>query len=204
MFRTPPTPGIYDVWYRYVEGSDIVLHEKLEHAVTVSKLVSKELLEFCHQQMIAELSGAENLEALSNRLAYEIASLTSLLSMQLKATVCIDEEVHSVAAAIQYLAPTPQMIRSYVERLVASNEAMRTQLASTREQLEQSQTQVNELQTNLFESQKALLTDSLTGIGNRRFCQSAMKHAVMQRLDDRALTYLMLIDVDKLRSINES
>jgi diguanylate cyclase len=204
VFRTPPTPGVYDVWYRYVEGTDRVLHEQLEHAVTVSKSVSKDLLEYCYQQKIADVSGSESLETVSNRLAHEISSLTSLLSAALKESEGIEESVLSSRDSIQDLAPTPQMIRTCIEQLLSSNDAMRAQLTATRVQMEQSQAQVNQLKANLLESQKSLLTDSLTGIGNRRYCQSAMKHAVLQRQEVDSRTYLFLVDLDNLKSINNS
>ncbi len=96
------------------------------------------------------------------------------------------------------------MIRTCIEKLLSNNDAMRSQLATTRVQMEQSQAQVNQLKTKLLESQKSLLTDSLTGIGNRRYCQSAIKHAVMQRQEGDMHTYLLLLDLDNLKAINNS
>ncbi len=204
VFRTPPTPGVYDVWYRYVEGSDKVLHEQLEHSVTVSKSVSKDLLEYCYQQKIADVSGSDSLETVSTRLAQEISNLNQLLSSSLKESEGIEEAVRSTRDSIQELTPTPQMIRTCIEKLLSNNDAMRSQLATTRVQMEQSQAQVNQLKTKLLESQKSLLTDSLTGIGNRRYCQSAIKHAVMQRQEGDMHTYLLLLDLDNLKAINNS
>lgn len=204
VFRTPPTPGVYDVWYRYVEGTDKNLHEQLEHAVTVSRSVSKDLLEYCYQQKIADVSGSESLETVSNKLAEEISSLSKLLSISLEASEGIEESVISTRDSIKELTPTPQMIRTCIEQLLASNDAMRSQLMTTRVQMEQSQTHVNHLKATLLDSQRSLLTDSLTGIGNRRYCQSAIKHAISQRQAGESNTYLFLLNLDNLKGINNS
>ncbi len=204
VFQTPPTPAIYDVWYRYVEGTDKDLHEQLEHAVTVSKSVSKDLLEHCYQQKIAADSGSDSLEAVSDKLAYELSRLTKLLSVQLQTSGEIEQEVLSTRDSMKDLIPTPQMIRMCIEQLLASNEAMREQLTSTRTQMEQSQSQIDQLKVSLQESQKTLLTDPLTGIGNRRCCQSAIKHAVMRRDKADSDAYMILLSLDNLQAINDS
>ncbi len=204
VFQTPPTPSIYEVWYRYVEGTDQDLHEQLEHAVTVRKSVSKELLEYCHQKKIVAVSGSQGLEAVSDKLAHELSSLTTLLSDQLKASGEIEQGVQSTRASIKDQIATPEMFRACIEQLLASNEAMREQLTSTRAQMEQSRSQIGKLKVNLQESQKTLLIDSLTGIGNRRFCHSAIKHTIMQRDKANSPAYMILVDLDKLRAVNDS
>ncbi len=41
-FQTPPTPDVYEIWYRFAEGSNPELTEQLSFAVNELKSVSRE------------------------------------------------------------------------------------------------------------------------------------------------------------------
>jgi len=43
-FDTPPTPEVYEVWYRFVEGSNKDVVDQLTFAVNVAKVVTTEHL----------------------------------------------------------------------------------------------------------------------------------------------------------------
>jgi len=49
-FGTPPTPEVYEVWYRYAEGGNEEMRDQLAHAVNDAKSVSVELLSSLHRQ----------------------------------------------------------------------------------------------------------------------------------------------------------
>ena len=40
-FKTPPTPEVYEVWYRFVEGGNKSIREQLSHAIHEAKIVSR-------------------------------------------------------------------------------------------------------------------------------------------------------------------
>jgi diguanylate cyclase len=204
VFRTPPTPGVYDVWYRYVEGTDSALHEQLSHAVTVSKAVTKEQLEYFHQQKIAETVGAQSVEQVREKLSREIASLTSLISSQIDANEEFDAGIRAAQGTLGDFMPTPFMIRGCIEQLIKCNQKMHAQMTELQSGMKASQDQIDQLQESLLESQKAVLTDPLTSIGNRRSYDLAVKRALVSRDNHQSPLYMLLVDLDKLKLINDT
>ncbi len=65
-FGTPPTPDIYEVWYRYAEGSNRELVQALDFLVNESKSVSLETLRALHQQFC--LAGTPVVDSVSEGL----------------------------------------------------------------------------------------------------------------------------------------
>lgn len=57
--KTPPTPAVYEVWYRFVEGGNEAINDQLKHAVNVAKSVSKSQLEELRRQFLDESDSAQ-------------------------------------------------------------------------------------------------------------------------------------------------
>lgn len=203
VFRTPPTPSIYEVWYRYVEGTDSSLHDQLSHAVTISKSVSKHQLEFLHQQLLADSTGVSAVDEVRNRLVEEIESLTQLVASQLDSTQRFDESLRTVQSTLGDTMATPFMIERCVTKLITNNEQMQQQLTRMQSHMSESQRQIGDLKEDLLVAQRTAITDSLTGLGNRRHFDSSARHAIGHRGETDSLVYMVLIDVDRLKSIND-
>jgi GGDEF domain-containing protein len=89
-----------------------------------------------------------------------------------------------------------------IEQLLRSNQAMQTKLNEMGSRLQESQGQVDVLQHNLLDLQKTMLTDPLTGVGNRRFFGQLLDQAI-ERADRDVSAFLILIDLDGFKGIND-
>ena len=84
---------------------------------------------------------------------------------------------------------------------------MQHQIALTNARLAESEKQITQLQQELTLSQKAMLTDALTEIGNRRFFEMTVEAAVNQMNSESkgsGLVALFLIDLDLFKRVNDS
>jgi diguanylate cyclase len=202
VFRTPPTPSVYDVWYRYVEGSDTALREQLSHSVTVSRSVSKQQLEFIHQQFSKDLSYNDSVDRVSERLVREIESIGQLLGNQMDMSEHFGQQVHAAQDTLSDAVLSPLALRTCVEQLAKCNSQMITQLSQVQTQLSDSRQQISELKDDLVQSQRELLKDPLTGVGNRRYYDHLVKRAMERREEVSHPLFMFLVDIDKLKVIN--
>jgi diguanylate cyclase len=201
-FQTPPTPDVYEIWYRFAEGSNSELTEQLSFAMNELKSVSRERIQQLHQEFFARADANERNADLSNDLASELGGLESMINTQLTISGEFDDVVSSVGQTLSEDA-SPDELRGCVETVLATSQVMHNQLRELRTQLEQSQEKVEKLREDFLESQKSLQTDPLTGVGNRRCFDTAIKQAIEERSTTDKARVLLLIDLDRFKEIND-
>jgi diguanylate cyclase len=202
-FQTPPTPEVYEVWYRYVEGGIKPLRDQLSYSVDVVKSVSTTQLQELRQQFLNSSAGADANQTVSNKLAAEMEGLQTLISRQQGANA---EFSGSIAIANDRLLDekvTPAEIKSSLASMLRGNEKMLLQIAEMDSSLKSSKSQISDLRETLAELQKTTLVDPLTGIGNRRMFDATLKMADEPRTSETP-NCLFLMDLDKFKDINDT
>lgn len=201
-FKTPPTPEVYEIWYRFAEGENDALSEKLGFVVNELKSISRERIEEIHREFFASNESNQD-SAITEKLADELTGLESMLRQQIaigddfgSAVTSANETLHEDAG--------PEQVRDCVEAVLATSETMQSQLFSLRSKLETSQDSVEKLRADFLESQVKLQIDPLTCVGNRRFFDATMKQSLEEQSDRDMHRVLMLVDLDKFKEINDT
>jgi diguanylate cyclase len=201
-FNTPPTPDVYEVWYRFVEGRNEALLEQLSHAVHEAQDVNSSLLSKLHDQFREQNDGT--IDQVSLELSHELNELQALVSSQISAG---DEFHHSIDSATETITSgigTSQSVEACLAGLLSSNRKMQSQLKEMETRLLESQMQVDSLRNDLHESQRSVMTDPLTGVGNRRYFDAVMDQALNSKASLNKQTFLILIDLDEFKKINDT
>ncbi len=94
-FQTPPTPEVYEVWYRFAEGENPDLTTQLSFAVNELKSVSRNRIEQLHQEFFARKESREEDADLTNCLAAELGGLESMIRTSITITDDFDAAVNA-------------------------------------------------------------------------------------------------------------
>ncbi|QDS88533.1 Response regulator PleD [Rosistilla ulvae] len=201
QFKTPPTPNVYRVWYRYVEGMDQELVEQLAPAVTEARSISVGLLESIHSQTCdpADETNADVGEAL----VAELNRFQSLLSQQQAAGTEFEGTINT-ASKLLNTAPSDKNSADCIAVINAGATLMKQQLNDASEKLVAAKNQIAKLQTELAQSKRGMMTDHLTGIGNRRYFDAQVRQTIQSLEYCSGCVYLILMDVDHFKTINDS
>jgi diguanylate cyclase len=202
-FQTPPTPEVYEVWFRFAEGNNPELKEQLEYAVKELKTVDRKRIEQLHHQFFARAELKDTNADLTNSLASEMGSFESMIQSQIAIGNDFDAAVSAAGENLQEKSDADE-VRNLVETVVATSESMRRELGKLRSELESSLAKVDSLREEFQESQKNLLSDPLTGVGNRRLFDTLIRQSVEDGPDPRTYRLLMLIDLDNFKDINDT
>ncbi len=197
----PLTPENFAVWYRFVENQIPQLRCDIAHSLLKNgKISTLEMNQY--QQMLKETDDANEENKLTSSLKAEMENLQKTVSQQLSAN---SEFGASIEGAKANLAKnvTAETIAATIASLVSSNEAITRQLKETRRQLNASHNQVDGLRSSLVKAQRVSMTDSLTSVGNRRFCDYMINKAI-ENMDFQPNQYLILIDLDDFKTINDT
>ena len=202
-FRTPPTPEVFEVWYRFVEGGNKAIHDQLSYAVNVAKSVSTTQLQELRRQFLDSSDASKANQEISQKLTKEVEGLQSLITSQQGANVVFGGSIASASERLQDETVTTTEIKSCLSSMLQGNEKMQQQMADLDSKLQSSKSQVDGLRDTLAELQKTILIDPLTGIGNRRLFDATIIVADEPRTSDKHL-YLFLVDLDKFKNINDT
>ncbi|GAA5509640.1 diguanylate cyclase [Novipirellula caenicola] len=202
-FKTPPTPNIYEVWYRYAEGRSPEISDHLSGAIDEAQTVSAAQLEALHQRF-CQPTDAKLSTQISSKLEEELQELVNAIERQMHAGEQLGDSIDHANRDLTAANVTPEKIKACVAKIIASNATMQSQLDSMQVQLKQSQGQISQLQEELIASRRSTMTDALTGVGNRRCFDALMETAIRNRRTDTAGdAVLMLVDLDGFKYVND-
>lgn len=201
-YQTPPTPKVYEVWYRYAENRSDPIRERIDHLINQTDSVDVEALEEIYDQFCSEPDAQT--AKIGSELSQELSEFKSLLSSQIHAGEEFNSKISSASNTLGRDAGSDEDIKKCVTQLLENNQRMQTQLQATREQLHESQNQVENLRKGLDDSQRKIMTDPLTGVGNRRFFDNTLLHTSQRASCNDSSTFLLLIDLDEFKGINDT
>jgi len=202
-FRTPPTPEVYEVWYRYVEGGNKAIEAQLSYAVHVAKSVNTVQLLDLRKQFLNTSDTAEANQQISLQLANEMDGLQSLVSTQQGAIVEFSDCIASANDQLFEETASAAEIKSCLNLVLQGNDRMQQHIADMDSKLQASKSHLVCLRDDLAELQKLILVDPLTGIGNRRLFDETILSTNVSGLTATP-NYLFLVDLDKFKSINDT
>lgn len=202
QFKTPPTPNVYGVWFRYVEGRDQELVNFLSPAVSEARPVSVAMIESIHSQCCEPFD--ETNADIGESLVAELGHFQRLVSQQQAAGSKFEGTIDSASELLNTDEPSDQNSAACIAVINAGAKMMKDQLRDASEKLEAAQEKINKLQRELALSQRSMMTDHLTGIGNRRYFDSQVKQTLRNFEHCSGCVYLILLDVDHFKTINDS
>jgi len=202
-FRTPPTPDVYEVWYRYVEGENVAIKQQLLHAMNNSESVSARQLQELRKQFLDSSDASAANTKISEQLATEILGLQTLIISQENANQKFGGSIELASARLNHESVTPAEITQCLTSVLQENASIQKQMSEMSTKLTSSKSQMQGLRATLEELHAEVNTDPLTRVGNRRLFDSTISKANQTRTDDPS-DYLILVDLDNFKQINDT
>ena len=202
-FQTPPTPEVYELWYRYVEGTDELLNRRMSFLVNESKSASRAQMEMLEKEFL-ERPSPEAFQEAAERLVNSMSGFESMIQSQKEVGYQFDTTLKETNRKLESSVPTPDELQVYVSEVLQSNEAMQKQLEEMSIRLDESHREMQQLKINLSKSRMMLLTDPLTGVGNRRYFDTMIKQTLEKPPEHPSVMLLMLIDLDNFKDVNDN
>ncbi|WP_165784292.1 GGDEF domain-containing protein [Zhengella mangrovi] len=201
---TAPFPPVYDVWYTYVEGSneDVCkrVDELLEGRTTVS---TYDLLQIHNELLATDLGKKEELDKAKEQLDTEIYDILNMIRLHVLTSDRYCDDLSEKSSHIKENSSL-DVIREVIAGLINENEKMRDDTMALSRGLEQSRAQIEKLHDALQESQRNEMTDSLTGLANRRAFQISLAREMEDAAESGRPLCLVFADIDHFKQINDT
>jgi diguanylate cyclase len=201
-FNLSADPGSYQLWYTYVAGSDPTLNRAVDAILVNGGPLSEFELENIRRGHLAELSAADRIADIGQRLGDEVEQVVGMIEAAIGLTAEADD--HLVASARE-LHPRVdrETLRSVVQAVISITRDMQQENAKLGRSLRESRQDISTLQERLISVRTEALTDALTGLANRRHLDHLLERMIAETEHHAQTLSLLLVDVDHFKSFND-
>jgi diguanylate cyclase len=195
-----PLPHIYELWFRYFQGDAGVVREIDAYKGAINE-------DFCEQAYKKFLSASPGGDLIVKKISGQVQdSISELATMLVSARSVTSDYGVTLAGLTEEIkaADTLESVGHAVTSIVESTKKMMAKNQELEIQLVNSSHQVTELRRNLDDLTREAMTDSLTGLANRKAFEVHVQESIELFKTTETSFVLMLLDIDHFKKFNDS
>ena len=194
-----PLPQLYELWFNYFQGN----HEIVRAIDTYQGEIDEVFCSRIHKRYLSESAREESVRKISDQVQQAVAELVITLGSLKVATSEYGGTLEDVTQKIEN-AETLEDLGSVVSSIVQDTKRMMQKNQDLELRLTSSSTQVEDLKKNLDNVRKEALTDSLTGLSNRKAFDKQIHDWVEESKVSGATLSLLMLDIDHFKKFNDT
>ncbi|MEI9993235.1 MAG: diguanylate cyclase [Rhizomicrobium sp.] len=198
-----PTPENYELFYSYAAGDNPSVGHVIGDMIAARRVFSPAVLKELRDRSFTRNRTERAVESIGETVGVSLDEAIAKLEAASRHALAYGDTLSAARGELKG-EHSPEELRQLVGNLVAATKSMETRTRSLERELQQSSQQVGELRAQLDKVRKESLTDSLTGIANRKAFDSELAAAIADaRLSGENLA-LFLCDIDLFKSFNDT
>jgi diguanylate cyclase len=197
------TGANYEVWLAYRIGRNAQLREAVDAHIASGETFTSEFNAELYDKFFSSLRASAEIVLAGEKLARDLSTVISFLkSTEAKS----DDYGRALESAATDLGRglDPEQIRNVVSSLAAATLDMANHNQRLSEQLQKSTREIDALRKNLESARVQSLTDSLTGLANRRMFDETLNLRLIEARAERAEMCLLMCDIDHFKRFNDT
>ena len=198
-----PTPHNYTVWFTYVSGLESELSREIDARIAANEpftdQVSTELYErFCD---VSRHLGA--LQKTGAELDHAVERVVKVIAAATGNTESFNKTLGDFSSQLDG-GMTTERVRTIVANLLVETQQVAEKSRALEDRLSRASGEVAELRQNLEIVRREALTDSLTGIPNRKLFESRLREAARNAVESGEPLALLMLDIDHFKRFNDT
>lgn len=201
--RIPPHPNNFTVWYGYCSGSFPDLNYALDLLLAGEDGFDEARNEAVYRRYCASPSEAVPVHLIAEKVEAEMQALLGAVEAAVANSTNYGdtlERARDLALAVNH----PQAFRHLIVAIVERTRTVTQQTRDLEKQLRMSSHEVADLRQQLDGARREALSDPLTGLGNRRMFEFALREAALEASDGGEPLSLLFLDIDHFRAFNDA
>ncbi len=203
LHGVPPTSANYEVWLAYRLGRNQVLRDAVDARIAAGKSFTGEDNAQLHEQFFTGLGASAQIVLAGEKIARDLSHVVSFLKEAEEKSGDYGRTLESAATDLNR-GIGPDQIRQIVSSLAAATLDMANHNQTLNEQLQKSTKEIDTLRTSLESVRMESLTDSLTGLANRRMFDETLRMRIEEARAQRSELSLILCDIDHFKRFNDT
>jgi diguanylate cyclase len=194
------TPVNYTVCYEYLLGTHPALRKEIDQTIQEKTELSDTVMEHWFKAYLSD---------------YDLVSLQQSKSELVEIMSALTESTQLAEANVQQFGQTlehsekelenPDIpLEAIVTHLLASTKSIQASMNVMRQQIEESQNEIKSLHERLEKTHEESLTDTLTGLANRKGLDAAIETSLLASDELKSHPSLLMVDIDHFKNINDT
>jgi diguanylate cyclase len=203
--RVAPTPANYSIWYSYFSNEVPDLTKEIDALLENGAIFSMQVNIALFNKYFGTDREAVALNDIGQSLNATIGTVMAQLSAAGEQAAAFDNRLQSVNGTLNSKGEIETIdLKEIVAGLMAATEAMSAKNRALENELNSSAERVSHLQKNLEQLRVEVLTDSLTGIGNRKLFDLSILNRANEANSKSGELCLLMLDIDHFKRFNDS
>lgn len=190
-------PVSYTVWYEYASGQNAALKKDIDVLTADGSLLDEEATHDLFRKHIAEID-----EATAKRVAEGFQQVMVNISKSASQT---QNEAERFGNVLEHWTGDAAASRaSGLDYLLGQTRSMQVSIGTLKSQLEESKREIEQLRIEVIKAREEALSDSLTGLINRKGFDLALARCLEHCNDNTEGPSLLISDIDYFKRINDT
>ncbi|HYD85837.1 MAG TPA: GGDEF domain-containing protein [Vitreimonas sp.] len=203
LHGVPPTSDNYEVWLAYRLGRNAALREAIDSRIAGGDSFTSEFNAQIHERFFTGLGASAQILLTGEQIARDLGQVLSLLKQTEEKSGSYGRTLESAATDLNS-GLGPDQIRQVVSSLAAATLDMASHNQQLNQQLQRSSREIETLRASLESVRVESLTDSLTGLANRRMFDETLRMRIDEARAQRTEICLLLCDIDHFKRFNDT
>lgn len=203
LHGVPPSGPNYQVWLTYRLGAHRPLCEAIDARISGGEGFSEEFSEDLYERFFTGLGASAQIVLAGEKIARDLGQVVSFLRATEEKSGDYGRTLETAATHLDR-GVGPEQIRQIVSGLAAATLDMASHNQLLSEQLQRSTREVESLRKSLETVRVESLTDSLTGLANRRMFDETLRLRMSEARAQNLELSLILVDIDHFKRFNDT
>jgi diguanylate cyclase len=199
----PATPRVYEVWYAYSTGEyptlNLVLDSMLARRVTMNDADIDKI----GARFVSPGGLQDKVDDIGADVAKSIKQVMATIDSGIGLAGSHAEDLDEVDAKL-FETQDPDALNNVVGRMTDIASRMQDDQRKLEAQFDASKSQIDGLRAEIDKVIAASMTDTLTGVGNRKSLEQMLQKAIKTTAETHEPLCLMMCDVDSFKEFNDS
>lgn len=203
LHGVPPTGQNYEVWLSYRLTRNNALREAVDARIASGESFTPDFNTELYEKFFTGLGASAQIVLAGEKIAHDLTQVVAFLKQTEEKSDDYGRTLESAATDLNR-GLAPDQIRQVVSSLAAATLDMANHNQQLNEQLQRSTREIDTLRTSLESVRVESLTDSLTGLSNRRMFDETLRMRIEESRQQRSELCLLMCDIDHFKRFNDT
>lgn len=197
-----PKPNVFSLWYAYYSGLHPEIHSELD-ALAEKNNLTDDACEKLYEKYLTDKHEQQMIEEAGEKVQATLNELTDLLAT---AGVSHNEYNQNLIEKSGELTGETDVkaISAMVKNLVQDTQSMISENQKLEFRLNETSLEMEEMHQNMESLKQEVMTDSLTGLPNRKCFEAELKARASEALERTKPLSILMVDIDHFKTFNDT
>ena len=198
-----PNPVNFQTFYAYASGGNSALSKAIDEIVAAKKPFTPQILVELRTHVSQDSQSIAEIDALGKDISTALDAAIGTLEAAGKDAISYGRTLSAASGELGD-DQSPAALRKLVDGLIGATHAMEARSKVLEDELHRSSAEVGELKAKLDDVRRESLTDTLTGISNRKSFDAALENAIRDANASGEDFALCMCDIDHFKVFNDT